>query len=100
MIPPELGGREEGVSNRSQGRDFTPERRSAHVVGFLPPPVTSRVAKDKGHAAPDHGINKGGGKGGQGIQVFARKGLGFRVQQERTGQLQCQWTHLAIEPLL
>ena len=29
----------------SQGRDFTPKLRSAQVVGFRPPPVTSRVVQ-------------------------------------------------------
>ena len=45
MVLPELGGREVGVSKRSQGRDFTPERRSAHIVGFRPPPRTSRAVR-------------------------------------------------------
>ena len=45
MIPPELGGREVGVSKRSQGRDFTPERRSAHIMGFRPLPRTSRAVR-------------------------------------------------------
>ena len=31
-----------------QGRDFTPERSSAHVVGFRPPPVTHRVVQNTG----------------------------------------------------
>ena len=45
MVLPELGGREVGVSKRSQGRDFTPERRSAHIVGFRPLPRTSRAVR-------------------------------------------------------
>ena len=48
MSLPKLGGREVRGSKRSQGRDFTPERRSAHVVGFSPPPVTSRLCKGQG----------------------------------------------------
>ena len=38
MLLPKLGGREVRGSKRSQGRDFTPERRSAYIVGFRPPP--------------------------------------------------------------
>ena len=37
MILPKLGGREVRGSKRSQGRDFTPERRSAHIVVFAHP---------------------------------------------------------------
>ena len=33
---------------RSQGRDFTPERRSAHLSGFRSPPVTSLVVQRTG----------------------------------------------------
>ena len=43
MVLPELGGREVRGSKRSQGRDFTPERRSTHIVGFRPLPQTSRA---------------------------------------------------------
>ena len=46
--PDKLGGRGGGVSKRSQGRDFTPERRSAHIVGFRPLPRTSRAVKSSG----------------------------------------------------
>ena len=45
IVLPKLGGREVRGSKRSQGRDFTPERRSAHVVGFCPAPVTSWVVQ-------------------------------------------------------
>ena len=66
MILPDLGGREVRGSKRSQGKDFTPERLSAyaHVVGFRPPPVTSRVVQRTACRgdAPDHGPTKGGGE--------------------------------------
>ena len=62
MVLPELGGREVRGSKRSQARDFAPERRSAHVVGFRPPPMTSRVVQRTGAPdAPDHGPTKGVG---------------------------------------
>ena len=48
MVLPELGGREAGVSKRSQGRDFTPERSRAHIVGFRPLPWTSRAVQRTG----------------------------------------------------
>ena len=54
-------GKEAEGSLLSQERDFTPERRSAHVVGFHPPPVTTdqpHRAKDKGEAAPDYGLTR------------------------------------------
>ena len=43
MVLPDLGGRVVRGSMRSQESDFSSERRSAHVVGFRPPPGTSRV---------------------------------------------------------
>ena len=43
----ETGEEAEG-SLRLQGRDFSPDRRSAHVVGFRPPQVTSRVVQRTG----------------------------------------------------
>ena len=43
MFLPKLGGKEVRGSKRSQERDFTLERRSAHVLSFRPSPVTSRV---------------------------------------------------------
>ena len=47
-----FGGREvrgsEPESKRLQGREFTPEFLSAHVVGFRPSPVTSRVVQRTG----------------------------------------------------
>ena len=48
MVLPELGGREVRGSKRSQGRDFTHERRSAHIVGLRPLPRTSRVVQRTG----------------------------------------------------
>ena len=49
IVLPEVGGKGVRGSKRSQGRDFTPERPSAHVLGFRPPPVTSnRVAQRTG----------------------------------------------------
>ena len=48
MVLPELEGREVRGSKRSQG--ILPEHLSAyaHIVGFRPPPVTSRVVQRKG----------------------------------------------------
>ena len=48
MVLPELGEREVKGSKRSQGKDFTPERRSAHIVGFRPLPGTSRAVQRTG----------------------------------------------------
>ena len=45
MVLPELVGREVRGSKRLQGRDFTPESSRAHIVGFRPPPGTSRVVQ-------------------------------------------------------
>ena len=44
----------EGVEGflRSQGRNFSPERCSAHEVGFRPLPVTSRVVQRTGRHSP------------------------------------------------
>ena len=48
MSLPKLGGREVRGSKRSQGRDFTHERRSAHIVGLRPLLRTSRVVQRTG----------------------------------------------------
>ena len=50
--PDDGTGKEAEGFLRSQERDFTPECRSAHVVGFRPPPVTSRAVQRKGEILP------------------------------------------------
>ena len=59
-----VGGREVRRSKRPQGRDFTPERLSAHVVGSCPPLRTSRVVQWTGAMPltmdqPKVGVNRG-----------------------------------------
>ena len=54
--PDDGTGKEAEGFLRSQGRDFTPERRSAHVVGFRPPCDKPGHEKDWGDVALDHGL--------------------------------------------
>ena len=67
MVLPELGGREVRGSKRSQGRDFTPERSNAHIVGFRPLLGTSQAVQRTGvmpltidqPKSPKMGVNRG-----------------------------------------
>ena len=50
--PDDGTGKEAEGFLRLQERYFTPERSSAHVVGFRPTPVTRRVVQRKGAILP------------------------------------------------